>query len=113
LLYAYKEETKVSGIVYLGIAAASALLALLLTLCNACPNSSKGLLKCRVYFKVYGCQKIMLFIFGMSLAFVFFSLLIFGSSIYLVSVSTESYLQQYCEPAAGTNQVTIRYDSML
>jgi hypothetical protein len=90
-LHSYYQSSIFSGFVFLCIAAATSLLGLTLVTC-----------------KRICCQKPLLFLFGLSLTFVFFSTLIFGSGLVMILGSSESYLEEFCR-----GRVTVKYQEML
>jgi hypothetical protein len=90
-LHEFYQSSIYTGFVFLCIAAATSLLGLTLVTC-----------------KRICCQKPLLFVFGLSMTFVFFSTLIFGSSLVMISESSESYLEEFC-----SGRVTVKYQEML
>ena len=90
-LQSFKQTSQFTGFIFISIASACCLLGMLL-----------------VAFKRICCLKPLLFLFGVGLTFVFFSFLIFGSGLVMISASSQSYLEEFCR-----GRVTVKYQDML
>jgi hypothetical protein len=86
-LSSYKSTSMYTGLIFISIATFCCLLGLTLASC-----------------KRICCQKPLLFLFGLTLTFVFFSFLIFGSGLLMISSSSQSYLEEFCR-----QRVTVKY----
>ena len=88
----YRTQTEFTGTIFISLALFSSILGLAL-----------------ISHQEICCQKPLLFVYGLLMTFVFFSFLIFGSGLVLVSKSSSLYFDEYC----SIGRVTTQYQDMI